>query len=177
MSDGFLDLLRSRRSVRRFEPGSLDPGSVDLLREIALRSPSSRGINPWRFVFVQSRETLRELSRSKAHGSAFLSDAALGVVVCAEESGSDVWVEDCSIASILLHLGAHSLGLGSCWVQIRNRRAADGTSSESRIRDVLGLPDSFRVEAVIGIGRPAESKSGLPREELAFEKIRDECWS
>lgn len=177
MPRSFLDMLRSRRSIRKYRPERLEPETVDLLREIALRSPSSRGINPWRFVFVQSPETLRKLAESKAHGSAFLAGAALGVVVCAEESESDVWVEDCSIASTLLHLGAHSLGLGSCWIQIRNRRSADGTSSEERIRDVLGLPDTFRVESIVGVGRPAETKEGVPEEELQFDKIRDEEWS
>ena len=48
-------------------------------------------------------------------------NAPLGVVVCADSSKCDVWVEDASIATIFLHLAATSMGLGSCWLQIRKR--------------------------------------------------------
>jgi hypothetical protein len=45
----------------------------------------------------------------------------IGIVVCGDRTQSDVWIEDCSIASILAQMASQSLGLGSCWIQVRNR--------------------------------------------------------
>ncbi len=106
-----IDILRTRRSIRKYENNPVDQGSVDVLKEALLRCPSSRGINPWTFIFVDDADVIDKLARSKAQGSAFLKDAPLAIVVCGDEAKSDVWVEDCSIASIVAHLTAHSLRL------------------------------------------------------------------
>ena len=108
-----LDLLRKRRSVRKYRDEDIEAEVVELLKEAALRSPTSRNFRPWRFVFVTDRGKLAALSRAKESGSSFLAGARLGVVVCADEGESDVWIEDCSIASIILQLAGQSLGLGS----------------------------------------------------------------
>jgi len=99
-----LDILRSRRSIRRYKDREIEKEKIELLKEAALRSPSSRGINPWRFIFITDKALLEGLSRAKESGSSFLKGAALGVVVTAVREESDVWVEDCSIASIILQL-------------------------------------------------------------------------
>lgn len=166
-----IDLLRGRRSVRKYEDRAVEPDKIEILKEAALRSPSGRNIRPWAFVFVDDRGLLAELARSKPHGGSFLAGAALGVVVCADAAKSDTWVEDCAIAAILLQLTAHSLGLGSCWVQIRGRNHADGRPAEAHVRRLLGLPDTLSVQAVISIGYPAEQPAGVPRDRLDWDKI------
>lgn len=113
-----LDILRGRRSIRRYKDREIEAEKIEWLMEAALRSPSSRGINSWRFLFVTDKATLAELSKAKESGSSFLKRASMGVVVCAAQGESDVWVEDCSIAAIILQLAGCSLGLGSCWIQI-----------------------------------------------------------
>ena len=107
-----IEILRSRRSIRKYEKRPIDERSLEILKEALLRCPSSRGINPWTFIFVDEVDLLAELSQAKEHGSGFLKNAALAIVVCGDESESDVWVEDCSIAAIVAHLTAHSLGSG-----------------------------------------------------------------
>src|SRR3989304_1257735 len=116
-----IDLLRKRRSIRVYEDRKIEFEKIEILKEALVRSPSSRSINPWEFIFVDEKELLQKLSQAKEHGSEFLEDAAVGIVVCGDEKRSDVWVEDCSIASILVQMVAQSIGLGSCWIQIRNR--------------------------------------------------------
>ena len=68
----FIDLLRKRRSIRTFQDKPVEQVKIDLLIEAMLRSPSSRGLNPWGFVVVQNRETIEAMSRAKQHGSAFM---------------------------------------------------------------------------------------------------------
>jgi nitroreductase len=166
-----LDILRNRRSIRQYKSKKIEEGKIDKLQEAVLRSPSSRGRNPWRFIFVDKPELIDNLAYSKEHGSKFLVGAPLAVVVCGEPEKSDVWVEDCSIASIILQLTAQSLQLGSCWIQIRNRMHDRNTSSEDYVKELLKIPDKFRIESIIGIGYPDEEKSGIPQSELQFDKI------
>lgn len=170
-----IELLRNRRSVRKFKQDRIEAEKIEILKEAAVRSPSSRNFDPWRFVFVQDGGTIEKLARCKKHGSAFMIGAPLGIVVLADESKSDVWVEDCSIASILIQLVAQSLELGSCWVQVRNRFTADEKiSSEDYIKGVIGIDDeNIRVESIIAVGYPDEIRTGKDFSELEFEKITD----
>jgi nitroreductase len=96
----------------------------------------------------------------------------LAIVVCADESKNDVWIEDCSIASILLQLTAQSLGLGSCWIQIRNRKHTKNTSSEKYIQHLLNIPENFKVLSIIAVGYAENIRAGKPFDELQFEKIK-----
>lgn len=166
-----IELLRSRRSIRAYAIDKIEPDKIELLKESVLRAPSSRGINPWKFIFVKEKRLLKKLASAKEHGGEFLESAALGVVICADESKSDVWVEDCSIASIVLQLAAHSMGLGSCWVQIRNRMHDKALTAETFIKDLFELTKSIRVESIIAIGYPAEKKRSIAKDKLQYEKI------
>jgi nitroreductase len=172
-----MELLRGRRSIRRYADRPVEEGLRDLLAEAALRSPSSRGINPWRFVFVEDPGTIEAMSRCKAHGSSFLAGAPLAVAVFGMPGESDAWVEDCSIASILLQMQAESLGLGSCWVQVRNRRTAEGGSSSEYLQRLLSAPEGLVAESVIAIGHPAETPPPHPAGSLERHKVILGGWS
>jgi nitroreductase len=172
----FLSMLKKRRSIRKFEEKEIEKEKIDKLIEAALRSPSSRGLNPWEFIVVTDRELLDKLSRSKEHGSSFLMGAPLGIVVIADPEKCDVWVEDCSVASIIIHLTAESLGLGSCWIQIRERMHDEQKTAEEYIREVLEIPGKYKVESIIGIGYPAEEKPSHSRESLSYDKLHRESF-
>ncbi|HEB74858.1 MAG TPA: hypothetical protein ENJ04_00715 [Nitrospirae bacterium] len=167
----FLELVRRRRSIRRFLDREVEAEKVGLIMEAALRAPSSRGLNPWEFIVVTDRDLLDRLSRSKRHGASFLKNAPLAVVVCADPDRCDVWIEDASIASIFIHLAAESLGLGSCWIQIRKRVDEKDNTAEENVSAVLGIPGNLRVESIIAIGYPGEEKPPHGAEELQHEKV------
>jgi nitroreductase len=172
-----IDLLRKRRSIRKFRDEKIAPGLIETIVEAALRSPSSRGINPWEFILVDDPAIMEKLSAAKQHGAEFLKNAPLGIVVCADTEKSDVCIEDCSIAAIIIQLTALSLGLGSCWAQIRNRRHKSGIEAESFVKELLGMPEQIMVEAIIGIGHPDERKQPVKIETLQRSKIRRNSWS
>ncbi|MBN2124636.1 MAG: nitroreductase family protein [Deltaproteobacteria bacterium] len=172
----FHALIEKRRSIRRFQPKAVEPEKIDLLTEAALRAPSSMGRNPWSFVVIRKRDLLEALSRAKPHGASFLKNAPLGIVVCADPTESDVWVEDCSIACTFLFLAAESLGLGACWIQIRDRMHDRERSAEGYVREVLGIPEHLKVEAFIAVGYPAEQKPPHGKEELQEEKVFYEAY-
>ncbi|NIP23491.1 MAG: NAD(P)H-dependent dehydrogenase/reductase [Phycisphaerae bacterium] len=167
-----IELLRNRRSIRKYTDKDIEPEKVEILKEAVLRSPSSRNFDPWEFIFVDDQELLKQLALCKPHGAKFLEGAALGIVICADGQKSDVWIEDCSIASILVQMAAQSIGLGSCWIQIRNRMFDDQMTSENYIKDLLKIPDNFKVESIIAVGYPAEKREPVLRENLKYEKLR-----
>ncbi|MBL0714593.1 MAG: nitroreductase family protein [Desulfosarcina sp.] len=167
----FADLIRNRRSMRQFLEQPIEQDKINALVEAALRAPSSRSLNPWEFILVDNRDQLTALAAAKPHGAAFLANAPLGIVVCADPQRCDVWVEDCSIAVIFVQLMAESLGLGSCWIQIRKRSHASGRPARDHIADLLHIPAHLSVEAMIAIGYPARQKTPHPFSALPFEKI------
>ncbi len=167
----FNKLIEQRRSIRKFKDTPVEKEKVEQLIEAALRSPSSRSFNPWRFIVVDKPNLLEKLAAAKPHGSSFLKKAPLGIVVCADPIASDVYVEDASIASIFIHLAAHSLGLGSCWIQIRKRDHNPLRSADIYIKDLLGIPDNIMIESIIAIGYPDVAKNGHPKETLEYDKV------
>ena len=167
----FLSLAQSRRSIRKYQNKPVEPEKIDSLVEALLRAPTSRGKNSWDFVVVTDSNLLQKLSSAKPHGASFLRNAALGMVVCANPQISDVWIEDASIASTFIHLAAASLGLGSCWIQIRERMHDDTQTAEAYISEILNLPAHIKVVSIVAIGYPDERKSAHPRESLPYNKV------
>jgi len=150
---------------------------MDVLIEALLRSPTSRNNKSWEFIIVDDRNLLSKLSKAREQGSHHLQDATLGIVVCADSRRSDVWVEDCSIAAILVQVTAHDLGLGSCWIQIRNRNHSQMISAEQYIQDLLGLPQHIKVECMVSIGYPNETKKPIAKSELVYHKVKHNFYS
>ena len=167
----FLSLVTKRRSIRRYQEKPVEADKIDMLVEAALRAPSSRGFNPWEFVIVTDRGLLDQLSQAKPHGASFLKNAALGIIVCADPAKCDVWVEDAAIASVFIHLAAASIGLGSCWIQIRKRMYNDSKTSQEYVRELLHIPEHLNVESIIAVGYPAEEKNPHRKEELLYDKV------
>ena len=166
-----MSLIQKRRSIRKFKTNPVEPEKVDTLVEAALRAPSSRGLQPWEFVVVTDKDLLERLSRARPHGSAFLGNAPLGIVVYADPTTADTWVEDTSIAATYIQLAAESLGLGSCWIQIRNRMHDETLTAEDYIVEILQIPKGRKVEAIIAVGYPDEEKPPHKKEDLPFEKL------
>lgn len=166
----FLSLIRRRRSIRRYTQEPVSAEKLKLLVEAALRAPSSMGNTPWEFVIVTDPDVLEKLSKAKPHGATFLKKAALGIIVCADPKKSSVWIEDASIAAIYVHLAAESLGLGSCWIQIRDRMHTEEISAGAYISKILDIPGNLQVEAMVAIGHPAEKIAPHPEETLQYQK-------
>ncbi len=169
------DLLKHRRSCRKYQPTPVPSKDIETILHAALMSPSSKRINPWEFITVTNKETLEKLSHCKEHSSSFIAEAPLAIVIVANIDKSDVWVEDCSIAAILIQLVAEDLGLGSCWVQIRNRFTSNHKiSSNDYVKGLLEIPENYAVEAIISIGYKQDERKPFDEEKLQKEKLHFE---
>lgn len=169
-------LLLERHSIRRYKDEPVDADSVRKILEAALLAPSSKSARPWEFVVVEDKAVLTQLADCKQMGSKPLAGAAFAVVVTVDASRNDVYIEDASVAALLMHLQAADLGIGSCWIQIRNRFAPDGESSEVVVREILGIPNDMAVECIVTFGYPDEQRRPVDPEKLLWEKIHIGRW-
>jgi len=166
-----LSLIKQRRSIRIFQDRKVEKTKIDQIVQAALLSPSSKNNNPWKFILVDDKELLVELSDAKEDGSQFLAKAPLAVVLLADPEQSDVWIEDTSIATTLLIMAAQDLDLGSCWIQIRERKHSERVSSEEFIKNLLGIPKNLRVLCMVAIGYPCEEKTEKKIEERKLDEV------
>ena len=174
--ENFLELLKQRRSSRVFTDELIDKETVCNLMKAVLMSPSGRRINPWEFVLVEEKAMLKALSQCKEHGAGLLEGAAMAVVVLADTTKTDVWIEDCSIATIILQLAAEEYGLGSCWVQMRLRKDADGNLAEENVRRLLNVPPHYAVLSIVGLGHKAREAQPFDEENLQWDKLHIGCF-
>ena len=169
--ESMYQLLQHRRSCRKYQPTSVSAQDIDTLLHAALMSPSSKRSNPWQFIVIDDKNVLKELSHCKEHGASFLGDAALAIVVTADPLASDVWIEDASIASLMIQLQAEDMGLGSCWIQIRERYTATGMPSDEFVRAVLDIPLQLQVLSIVAVGHKGMERKPFDEEHLQWEKI------
>lgn len=169
-------LLLERHSIRRYTDQNIDPEDVKTILEAALLSPSSKSARPWQFVVVEDHDMLQKLAECKMHGTMPVKNARLAVVVTASPERSDVFIEDCTVAAIMMHLQAAALGIGSCWIQVRGRYTADGETSEDYVREVLDIPHDMAVECIMTFGYSAETRRPVDPSKLLWEKVHIGSW-
>lgn len=170
------ELLLRRHSIRRYTSAPIDAEDVKTILEAALLAPSSKSVRPWEFVIVENRDDLEKLASCKSAGARPIAACSLAVAVCADAERSDMYIEDMSIAAAYMQLQATALGLGACWIQVRNRFAGDGEDAESIVRETLGIPDNYVVESIVTIGHPDEERRPVDPSKLLWEKVHAERW-
>ena len=145
------ECIRSRREVRDYRP---DPVSDDVVRRILQAgrwAPSSRNEQPWHFIVVRDRETLRAIGDIATSGG-FIADAPMAIAVAMENAfRRDL---DAGRALQQMQLAAWSEGVGSCFV---------GFTLEEpirRIKDLLGIPDNVELVTVVPFGYLTREYSG-----------------
>jgi nitroreductase len=166
-----LDIIANRRSIRKYKDIPVEQEKVDAIIKAALLAPSGNAIYPTRFFVVDDKELIIDLAKSRDVGSSFLKNAPLCIVVTADPQTTDVWIEDASIAATFIQLAAQALGLGSCWVQMRNRKHTNEITSEDYVRGILHIPECLKLVCIIGIGYPDEQKQPHADEHLKKDHV------
>lgn len=169
--ENFNELVKRRRSMRKFTEEELTQDEVVTLLKAALMSPTSKRSESWQFIAVDDKETLGKLAQCKAAGAAFVKDAALAIVVMGDPLLSDVWIEDASVASTMILMQAEDLNLGSCWIQVRERYTADGTPANEYIHELLDIPLQLQVLSVIAVGHKGMERKPFDESHLRWEKV------
>ena len=172
----FHQMLVNRHSIRRYTSEPLNPENVKTILQAALLAPSSKSKRPWQFIVVEDKEMLEKLSKAKKIASHPIAGATMAVVVISDPEQSDVFIEDTSIAAVFMQLQATALGLGSCWIQIRNRFSENGEPAEVLVQSLLGIPQYLPVECIITFGHSDETRKSVDVDKLLWEKVHIGKW-
>lgn len=165
-----LKIMQNRRSVRTYTEEAIPTEKLTQILQAGLLSPSGRGIRPWELIVVEDTELLNRMAGCREGAANMLKEAKAAIVVIADPEKTDVWTEDCSIVMAQMHLMADSLGLGSCWIQGRLRTTGDITT-EDYLRELLKYPETYKLEAILSLGMPANHPAARTIEELPMEKV------
>ncbi|WP_028845001.1 nitroreductase family protein [Thermodesulfovibrio thiophilus] len=147
-----LEIIKTRRSIRKFKQESPPEDLIKKCIEAALYAPSSMNSQPWYFVIVKDRTKIKEIAKVQKF-TKFLENAPYIIVALADEKRSKHWLEDMGCSLMALLLEAHSLGLGACWGAVYN---PDNKDRENYIRQIIDIPENLRIISCIGIGYPDE---------------------
>lgn len=157
-SDVVLDIIKKRRSVRRFDGDGIPHEVMEQILEAGRWAPSGANAQPWRFVVVTQKEKLAAISDFcyyKLFKSRHVGEAGAAVVICANpRAGSETYVLDAAIAGTNMTLMATSLGIGSCWI---------GAFREEKLKELLHIPAELKIIALIALGYEVGKASVPPR--------------
>ncbi|MDD1719461.1 MAG: nitroreductase family protein [Methanoregulaceae archaeon] len=161
-SSEFRDFLSNRVSVREYYPGELSESQVEYILGCASTAPSAGNLEAWDVVIVFDDEEKTEISAA-AFEQRHVEEASALFIVCANyvrsmsrygERGILYAVQDATIACTYMMLGAHALGLHSCWV---------GAMDEGEVRSIAGLPSHLRPVAILCVGKGRLPGAFTPR--------------
>lgn len=169
-----IEMLKTRRSIRKYTDEKISDEKIEKILQAGLFAFSGRNLKPWELIVVRDKETLNKMSECRVGAAKMLAGADCAVVVLAVDGKSDTQIEDCSIVMSNMHLMAHTLGVGSCWIQNRMRETPDGRTTEEYLREILGFPADRHPEAILSMGIPAEFPEARKLEELDTGKIHKE---
>ncbi|MEM2897025.1 MAG: nitroreductase family protein [Candidatus Bathyarchaeia archaeon] len=157
------EAIKKRRSIRNYKPDPIPDEFIEKVIDAARWAPSAHNAQPWEFIIIKDKELLRRLSKTHVY-SGFLKDSPLAIAACVDQNKSpNHFVEDCSAAIQNLLLAATALGLGTCWIAVYRH---EDDKSEVYVREVLSIPENFRVIALISIGYPAHAPAPPGRVDL-----------
>jgi nitroreductase len=164
-----IDIIFARRSIRRYTAEPVTPEQIRTLLEAGMAAPSASNRQPWHFVAVTDRATLKALADAHPYGK-MLADAALAIAVCADPALSpNYWQQDCSAATENILVAVAGLGLGAVWLG-----CYPNEDRVAGIRQVLGVPANIHVLSLLSIGYPAEHKE--PRTQYDEGRVHRERW-
>lgn len=167
-----INTMLKRRSVRKYADDEIPDEKLEKILQAGLLAPTSRNRKPCEFIVVKNKEILIELSKSKESGSSMLAECNVAIVVAADSSKADTWIEDSSIALAYMDLMANEQDVGSCWCQSHLRFSADGEESENVIKNILTLENKYRIVGILSLGLKESDVEGHKLSELDKSKIK-----
>jgi nitroreductase len=140
------DAILTKRAIRKFTDEPLPDDVILKILNAGRRAQSSKNTQPWHFVAIRDRETLRKLATTGTY-MGHVAGAALCVVLVSDQL-EDSWKIpfDIGQAAAYMQLAAHEFGVGS----------VPGTIYQPDVvRELLGLPADKRADMVLSFGYPA----------------------
>ncbi len=144
------EAIQARRAYRSLDPIEVSKELIDDLMECAQLAPSCKNTQPWKFVFVYSKEQLKKVFSALLPSNKWVERASLVIVVC-----SDVQ-EGCIIKERLYYL--YDTGMASAFLMLRATELGVVAHpiagfDEAKVKQALAIPFNIRVISLIICGK------------------------
>jgi nitroreductase len=163
--------IRKVRQARLFEPKPVPDDVLDQLLEVARWSGSSRNTQPWHFVVVKDKETLRQISQLRDPIN-WVADAPVAIAIVLDGKGapeSESYDEGRLTERVLIAARLLGLGGGTAWYL--------GDENEAKAKEILGIPAEKTARSMIVLGYPTTLKDHRPNKNTGGRKPMDEIVS
>ena len=160
-----IDVLKSRRSIRRFKDKPIPDDVLTEIIECAHLAPTAINIQPWLIGCVTDKVQLERLGNMADHGKFIKDSAACFAVFC--EKSQKYYLEDGCAATMNIITAAAARGIGTCWV------AGDKKEYVEAVRTLLEVPDKYTLVSLIAAGYPDEAPA-KPKKPLAEVSFRNQ---
>ena len=168
-----LEVMRARRSTRRFKPDGVPEEDLMAVLEAARWAPSGENLQPWKFILIKDPKIMEQIVESIPYKKfqKFLMGAPVLIVVLADKRKSRWWFLDVTLAVENLMLEAWARGLGTCF------SAWYPTAPEAlevSVRTLLEIPDKWVILTMTPLGYPIdppEQAFRLPATRKPLEEI------
>jgi nitroreductase len=167
MEKKFLEIIRTRRSYRSYQPEQITDEQLNAVLEAGTYAPTSRGLQSPFIVAIQNEELKARLAKMNAEIMGVTTnpyyDAPTYVLVFVPSDAPN-GIQDASLVMENMMLAAHAQGLGSCW--IHREREMFATEEGKELMQQWGLPEGLVGIAALALGYPnGEPSPAKPRKE------------
>ena len=150
------EAIRLKRAVRQFQAEPLPEDAILAILNAGRRAQSSKNSQPWHFIAITDKATLKDLSECGQVGSVGLANtwhmagAALGVAIVHPDPGEKFQILfDIGQAAAYMQLAAWELGVGSCLASIYQ---------PDKARHILEFPPEWHLRIALSFGYPLEKE-------------------
>ncbi len=140
-----LECIRKRRDIRSYLKKDVADDVIRKIIEAGRLAPSAMNLQPWHFIVIKNKDTLKELGKFCISGR-FVVDASFAVVIITEPSNK--WHEiDGTRAVQNMSLAAWNEGVGTCWI---------GAIDREKVKERLNIPKNLHILTILPFGYPEE---------------------
>lgn len=168
MEKDVLDVIRKRRTVRRFTDQEVTDEQVETILEMAMYAPTYMNRKPWHFVVIRDKELQERLGETLGVRP-YVQEASVVIAVYGAPEISTTWDLDGASAIANMLTAATALGLGSAWAGSRGNLAWHDT--EQLMRDAFKIPLGFRALSLVCLGHEAKTVAPHTKDER-YDKTR-----
>lgn len=162
--------ILERRSIRKYAPDPVADADLRQIIEAGLYAPSSKNAQAWHILAIQNGDAIDRITRevkaailragiekykAMAENPNYrvnFAGAPVFLIVSADPARTSCPAEDCSCVLQNMFLAAHSLGLGSCWVN--QLGCVTDEPGFRALLDELGMPSTHKIYGCAAVGRP-----------------------
>lgn len=153
----FLEVIKKRRSVRRFTDQSISQDIIKKLIEIAIWAPSACNVQGWHFIVIDNPDVKRRLVDAGAAPT--IKNAPMGILVLYDNRTTNTryfdHLQSAAAAVENLLLAATDMDLAGCWIC--------HLPPKNQVRKILGIPGWLDPTALVLLGYPASTPAGVER--------------